>query len=346
MKKTVFIVGAGASKDFGMPLGIELAADIRSVLQSEIGKPYSSSNCRVMTSAGKSGLPGDLHVAALDLCGGLISARSIDRLLDSRKNRPLVVELGKCAIAESIGRKERQSPIGARADDGQWSSLQSALLDSNDSWLAQLFGFLHERTPPAKAERVFASCSFITFNYDRCIERYLQLAFQQSMNRSAEDATALVSAIPIVHVYGSLGDLPNNGEGGVPFGAQSGYIRTAATSIRTFTEGVLPDIIIKIYELIKKAELIVFLGFAFDPINVNVLFWGNSLDMQTISGTRIGLSDSILSRAQSKILRDQIIVDSKGEAVLGTPGKLKSLLHPVFCNELVNDDNFRDHLFS
>jgi hypothetical protein len=232
--------------------------------------------------------------------------------------------------------------------------LQSALVEANESWLARLFGLLNEGIPPAEAERVFESCSFVTFNYDRCIERYLQLAFQQSMNRTAEDAAALVNAIPIVHVYGSLGRFADhNGWGGVAFGPPSFQIKKAAASIKTFTEIVPTETVDRIGELIEQAELIVFLGFAFDPLNVNVLFRNRNLIRKKISGTCIGVGESVLAGAQANMFdKNLTVIDkmtSSERVFLRTwreAGKLKSLLSSMVCNEFINNDRFKDLLFS
>jgi hypothetical protein len=81
--------------------------------------------------------------------------------------------------------------------------------------------------------------------------------------------------------------------------------------------------------LIQTADLIVFLGFAFDPLNVDVLFERALHDEQSVIGTRLGLADSDAFRATNKI------------------GKhLHSFTHPLRCNELILDERFKAALFN
>jgi hypothetical protein len=215
MKRVVFVVGAGASKDFGLPLGVELAASIRGSLHAELMMPSGQARLLIDTAL-LSGASGDYAEAARDLCGGLVAARSIDRLLDSRKDRPLVVSLGKLGVVSAIAQCEAASDIGQAADSRDWPTVHTAMVQSNESWLARLFSLLQEGVPPSKASSIFESLGFVTFNYDRSIQRYLHLAFQQVMTKSFNEAAELVDAIPVIHVYGSLGSLLSPLTQGVP----------------------------------------------------------------------------------------------------------------------------------
>ena len=321
-------MGAGASKDFGLPLGIELAASIRGSLHAELTMPAGQARPLIDTAL-LSGASGDYGEAARDLCGGLISARSIDRLLDSRKDRPLVVSLGKLGVVSAIAQREAASYIGQAVDSRDWPMVHTAMVQSNESWLARLFSLLQEGVPPSKASSIFASFGFVTFNYDRSIQRYLHLAFQQVMTKSFKEAAELVDAIPIIHVYGSLGSLPSPQVQGVPFGPSGEYLQQSAASIRTFTEGAADGTMGHARSLIQTADLIVFLGFAFDPLNVDVLFERALHDEQSVIGTRLGLADSDAIRATNKI------------------GKhLHTFTHQLRCNELILDERFKTALFN
>jgi SIR2-like domain len=334
MKKTVFIVGAGASTDFGLPIGSKLVDDIRARLEEEL-----NAGGRRAGSILPLDINSDVRAAVEDLCGGLVSARSIDRLLDSRKDRPLVLTLGKRAIATLIGEAECSSTLAQRPDNEfdigesiEWERIQAALLKSTESWLAHLFGLLCEGVPPADSEKVFEDCSFITFNYDRCIEQYLRMAFQQVMNRSAADAMELTNKIPIVHVYGSLGPLQDNTGNGILFGPMDHNVDESAGSIRTFTEGVQNETRDKARNLIKQAEHVVFLGFAFDPLNIEALFDQPLTIAQRISGTGYGLQPSDFTRIESHAAPHH--------------GSLKKHLGQWKCSTLIAKDHFRENLLA
>jgi SIR2-like domain len=337
MKKTVFIVGAGASTDFGLPLGSKLADDIRTRLEEEL-----AAGGRLPGSILPLAIDANVRAAVEDLCGGLVLARSIDRLLDSRRDRPLVVEFGKRAIAKLIGEAEGEveeatlvpTPVSSLDVGGsrEWASIQDVLVRSKDSWLAHLFGLLCEGVSPSDSEKVFENCSFITFNYDRCIEQYLRMAFQQVMNRGASDAVTLTDQIPIVHIYGSLGPLPDSEGTGISFAPLDRDIDVSAGSIRTFTEGVENQTRDTARNLIKQADHVVFLGFAFDQVNVEALFDQPLTTDQLISGTGYGLNPSDFKRIKTHVAPDR--------------SGLKAHLGQWKCSTLIAKDHFRENLLA
>jgi len=327
MKRTVFIVGAGASTDFGLPLGSKLAEQISDIVRDEI-----NSRCQgpLFDSVLRSGIPGEWGEAARDLSGGLVVARSIDRFLDSRRSDRLVIEFGKRGIAEAIARSERSSFIGNLPGE-EWGQVHQALANSNGTWLAGLFGMLQEGCPPADCANVFGSCAFITFNYDRCIERYLQFAFRHTLNQSSDAADAHVDAIPIVHVYGSLGSLPSQGDEGIPFGPSPNRVDDAAASIRTFTEGALDGTLEEAHRLIAEAELLVFLGFGFDPLNVRALFPERLSKGLPITGTSMGLSPSALVAFRNVAFPDRSV---------------QGMFADMDCKQFIRSEQFRRRIDS
>lgn len=288
MRKTVFIVGAGASTDYGLPLGSRLVHDIREELTRNIANPHQDG---LLRTAMEANLSGDYSAAAMDVAGGMVSARSIDRFLDSRQDRELTVHVGKCAIAYCLLNSESRSPLGSMRNE-EWLSIQQALVDCDRSWLSSTFALLHEGIRPSAANSIFSRVSFVTFNYDRCIERYLRLAFRQIMNLSELAADEIADHIPVVHIYGSLGELASsNNNLGIPFGASTDRTLEAALSLRTFTEGAAEGTLERAQALIRDAEQIIFLGFAFDPVNVAALFPQTLQHIPDIFATCHGVAD-------------------------------------------------------
>jgi hypothetical protein len=286
----VFIVGAGASADFKLPLGAKLVESIREQLVSELAGPSREG---IISQAINSGKEGDYGAAARDVAGGMVAARSIDRFLDSRRAHELTVFLGKCAIAHRLLEAEEKSTLGER-EATDWKAAHLLLTASRKSWLHSTFSILHEGVKPDDHAEVLRDVSFITFNYDRCIERYLQLAFEHVMSLPTATAHETASRVPITHVYGSLGDFPTPVAEGVPYGADAGHMLSAASNLRTFTEGATAETLELARAQIANAEQIIVLGFAFDPVNISALFDSPLAEDVTVFGTAYSVDQSEL----------------------------------------------------
>ncbi len=91
---------------------------------------------------------------------------------------------------------------------GQPDHAFTALSSLRLSWITYLLQNLQLGTNRRELERVFSQIGFIIFNYDRCVEQYLYWAFQTVAGLNPGNAAFAVERIPIVHVYGSLGQLP------------------------------------------------------------------------------------------------------------------------------------------
>jgi hypothetical protein len=122
-----------------------------------------------------------------------------------------------------------------------------------------------------------STVTLIVFNYDRCIEQYLYLAFQTYYGMVAERAAGLVKKIHIYHPYGSVGSLPwYGGTQTSPFGHEpgAGELLKLAGGIKTFTEGTDPTSsdITAIRAKVLAADRLLFLGFAFHRLNLQLLW--------------------------------------------------------------------------
>jgi hypothetical protein len=335
-RKTTFIVGAGASKDFGFPLGPELVSNIRNRIDTERMNPNQTRPVfnAAMASKQNADQRRDFGEAATDLCGGLVAARSIDRLLQSRMDRPLVIDMGKCGIASEILEREGNCQIGQRAN-GDWSERHYSLVNAQDTWIARLFSILHEGVTPKRALDVFKDITFITFNYDRCIERYLSLAFRHILNLSPDDAYDVAAQVEIVHVYGSLGDLPDKlGNGGIPFGGDATFTRSAADSVRTFTEGAEDGTLQRLASIIDESQDIIFLGFGFDRVNLSTLFHEKIYtdpifnEHKRLFGTGLGAGPMEITALQERLISPDSL-------------RFTDRFLPIECNKYINSQGFR-----
>lgn len=300
--KIVFIVGAGASAEVGLPVGRKLAADIAALLDL---KPRAG----ILTAPDQMLLDGMRHAAQVQnsndfrpyfaaarrICEGLMRAPSIDTFIDNHRGDKALESVGKLAIVQSILRAEKGSRLYS---DLRRPDIQPRLNDASVTWLARFWENLTEGCAATDLEERAASVTFVVFNYDRCIQHYLYHAAQQHYGIPPDQAEHLVQSIRFYHPYGSVGALPWKGKPkGVAYGGEvdpTELVRLA-TQIKTFTEGANPDSseIESIRADIKTAERVVFLGFAYHRRNLELL-WpvaaGHLTNTTRILGTALGIS--------------------------------------------------------
>jgi len=114
------------------------------------------------------------------------------------------------------------------------------------------------------------------FNYDRSLEHYLFTALNNAYGRTVEECAEALRSIPIVHLYGQLGELPplcNDGLGiayGSPVTVET--LRKAASGIKIIHE-VVPDEgpFKQAHELLRNAARVCFLGFGYSQTNIQRL---------------------------------------------------------------------------
>lgn len=285
MQKTAFIVGAGASKDWSFPLGSELNDQIRIWLDQDFGSQGNPSSPIAQTIM-QTGLRDTHSVAALKLRDGLLGASSIDRLLHSRNDDSTIKLIGKIGIAASILEHESKCVLSELRSDNRNASYD-ALQSSRFTWLAILLNSLCSATRLSDIRSAFEKTSFVVFNYDRCIEQYIYHALIYIFDQTVQNAREIVQGLDIVHVYGTLGDLPIiNDRESIPFGSRADYFSaTAAANIRVFTEGAVDGHLERARKSVSDAEQLVFLGFGFDELNMKAILPDGPKAGQSCCGT-------------------------------------------------------------
>jgi hypothetical protein len=117
--------------------------------------------------------------------------------------------------------------------------------------------------------------AFVTFNYDRSLEQYMWTALKARYGADDKSAARMAESIEVVHVYGSLGNLPwQDPTVTHAFAASSneGDVRTAAQSIKIMAEGTdESDEFRRAGELFQWAERVYFVGFGFHDVNLGRL---------------------------------------------------------------------------
>lgn len=181
IRPIVFITGAGASSDYGFPLGRELATYIRNVL-GEAWDPDRLNEFGPLVKATESLSVDERAAASIVLRGSLDYFDSIDRLITNRATNPNVVTLGRALIAYSISRQENEMwDHRARLAAGGYASFDQCFEHSSKypGWLSEFARASELARSPERAAEVLSATSFITFNYDRTIEHMLSVLLTQ-----------------------------------------------------------------------------------------------------------------------------------------------------------------------
>jgi hypothetical protein len=229
---TVLVLGAGASMHVGYPLGGELVNSLCGQRNSELNNDLPLALDWTSDDVNR-------FLTRLSRAGHY----SIDAFLESV---PEQADLGKYLLARELKRHENIDKLFSPNDSGWYQHLFNRLLDNNNP-----SGFS-------------SSClSIITFNYDRSLKaRFLM---------PSDEATEMLSYIPIIHVHGSLGDYPH-----VPYSSEyeSSELLDISKKIQIIHEITEPESgfcnaeFEHAHELLKQAERVYFLGFGFHPDNI------------------------------------------------------------------------------
>jgi hypothetical protein len=279
--KTVFVIGAGAGFDIGMPLGDALSTLIASKLnikfalggtKQESGDEEIMQALKVIASAQKED-PNDYRAAGCNVASGIGFTKSIDSYLNAHSGNEKVKVCAKLAIAQTILEHERSSalhlPSHVRPPD---FARRVVMLKS---WLQPFMFLLSDRIKRDESlDTIFNNIKIINFNYDRCIEHFLWIALQQLFLIDEQRATSLLQTLPIIHPYGTVGELPWQGGLRMAFGERPEPPRLidASNRIRTFNEQIAEqETLTKMAEWMSEAERAIYLGFHFHDQNVEIL---------------------------------------------------------------------------
>lgn len=293
-QKTVLILGAGASKGFGLPLGDGLKAIIAKDLRisfDDFGRSLESGSyeivdaLRILVRDQQTGLQGDINphrAVAVRISNAMGPSGSIDEYVERHRNDSKYSDCAKLAIAKAILEAERNSTIyfDYRLDD------DDLVGDNSQSWLSMLLRDITKRLTRDEIPDAFSKLFIINFNYDRCIEHFSFLWLKQMYNFTEIEAAQICSRISIYHPYGKLGDLPyENPNDQVAFGEKitGEKLVSVASKIRTYSEIGLDDKKLALAQnALIEAKKLVFLGFGFHEQNMEILTVPESNERATI----------------------------------------------------------------
>jgi len=320
--KTLYIVGAGASSEAGLPTGHKLKEAIANLLDMQFncgeqinGDEHIWKALRIHVSQIEI-QNGDLDLcllAALRIRDAMPQAISIDNFIDTHNDDKKIELCGKLAIVRSILDAERNSKLYIDP-----SNIYNRLnfRDIEETWYANFMKLLTENCTKENLAKRLKSIALIVFNYDRCIEHFLYNSLQNYYGCEPDEAGKLVKGIEIYHPYGVVGALPWQDVRSVAFGVelQPHELLNSAYKIKTFTEGTDPQSseISSIRNNVNKADTVVFLGFAYHKLNMKLLMPDNSTPdrskLRSCFGTAKGISDH-----KCGMIKDQIKVFYKRE---------------------------------
>ena len=272
-QKVVFIVGAGASREYNFPLGSDLKEAIASGVRFrfEHGGSYLTGGSQELLDHIRRHVKGDVKKAneytraANALAGAIPSFVSIDEALHYVSDSPEAVEVGKIAIVDQILKAERGSSLAFDQRNGRPGHLP-------DGWIAELFSMALAQTQRKDLKSIFSHASFINFNYDRAIEQFIYFALQERASATPDEAREIVENLNMLRPYGSIGRfVPNYGDQ-FAFGTTAHFDPfSRLQTLGTYTDQKPMHDLAAASTALAQAKLIIILGFGYHPTNVDVI---------------------------------------------------------------------------
>jgi hypothetical protein len=261
--ETVFVLGAGASQPFNLPLGIEL---YRAVIDNFGRNGVKRELFLDTTSHSEAQLDDFLNAL------GRSGLTSVDAFLERRFDEFL--EIGKAAMAIELMLREEESHL--------WKA---------PNWMLYLYGLMG-----CKSFEDFSGndVSFVTFNYDRSLEHFLCTSLASSYGRPIEHSANEIKHIPIIHLHGRLGYLPWEGKNGRAYGDKTidhRIVDLCVKEMRVVHEDITDRDadFAEAKRLLKAAKRVYLMGFGFGNKNVERIDLP-SLEPEIFYGTAYGLT--------------------------------------------------------
>lgn len=272
----MFILGAGASKEYGYPISRELRTSILNPVFPE----QANDLCKILIAMRRHTSPENISEFIREFKRS--NLYSIDRFLSKR---PGFMDLGKIFIAKAISSCENEDQLNIDY--------------CPDSWYGYIWNLMTANCKSTD-ELIKNTVSFITFNYDRSLEQFLYNAISSTFGiLNPNEVDQIVSKIKIIHMHGVIGLLPwqrmlqtklakesfRYGDGNWPI-----WISQAEMIKIPFEQRDLDINTITAKGLICDSTNICFMGFGYDPENLNYINPGTEFSGKKIIGTGYGLS--------------------------------------------------------
>lgn len=282
---TVFIVGAGASLCYGLPLGSTLLKRAKGLGP---GAPAYQLARR------HTGIPAERLNAIIENLKQFPGS-SIDDYLQKRRHDEDTQRLGRTLIAAFMG-------------DAIVRELTLRPGDKSNDWLKSVFLQMSEGADSFDEFVAGNRVSFVTFNFDSVIETRLEgLAID---TYGAIDSRALANAVPVFHVHGRLPPPPTAPLGFEPHSLSGeasaewvNWILSGASSVKVvFDDDIDEPTLNDARTALAEAQVLCFLGFSYHPTNVERLDLGRHKHAgRSLFGTTVGMTDGERQRAKRRL---------------------------------------------
>ena len=278
---TTFVVGAGASKDYGLPTSVEL--------RQEAHKLNPRRTAYQLIIAAELCTPEQLNAILDDLRSQ--GTGSIDEFLFARQDDEITMKVGRALIALLLGSRFpgviSPDALGAEPPD----------------WLGYIINKMHSGARNCEAfARGNAEVRFVTFNFDSIIEDRLEKALHNLYGAADAHLQNAVKAIhgQIIHVHGQLTPPPGPLLPLREFGDSPEWIdwlSSAPSEIRVIMDQIESNTLAAAHKAVRRSEILCFLGFAYASDNLARLGLPDAIDrgvdgeiiLRHIYGTAFGM---------------------------------------------------------
>ena len=265
-KKFVFVLGAGASKDYGYPTGSELIE-----LITEFNNDAGFLNA--MNNVGISKKDIGIFVDTLKKSGLNSIDAFLARAVDSSGKQPIDFEkIGRASITYAILYSEKAS----KGNDLPFRF--------NDNWYRHLFSFLNDDYSALTDGRI----RFLTFNYDLSLEYFIATSYRirnylhTMSDEERRDYLQFISDIEILNIYGQVGKVTEYDKDGKgrEYGSDSlnldadypfWQIAEKIQIVRPDATGEAKTLFERAQQYLSESDYVFFLGFGFDYLNMERL---------------------------------------------------------------------------
>ena len=299
-RKTVFVIGAGASAPAGFPTGRQLLSQAR--LRSPNEMHQFTQGAIALDQAEQ--LSNTLRMT-------LVS--SIDVMLEHRQD---LWPAGKRLISALLINQETR--------------FRATIQDVPEDWLSWIFERMSDGCIGLDA---FGAnpVSFVTFNYDRLLEYRLVNGLAARYQSTSLRASEVLKHLPVIHLHGSIGPIFHAQEPSaqelIPFGGDDAGVafgramNGAEQNIQVVYEAVPESPAFKrARKLLQSADQVVFLGFGFAQSNVDRLALDHLPNTTDIYCSTYGMSlaeiDHYICKAVTQLPRGRIHEGVTNESLL------------------------------
>jgi hypothetical protein len=270
-KRTIFILGAGASAEVKMPVGSKLKEAVAGSLnfrRDRRNRLISGDGDLLDALKLQFGNDAKRYIdAGAELARAMPVFVSIDEAIHFYSGNAELVRLGKSEIIRQIIRSEGSSALKLNPATGR-----PALERIRKTWYPEFLSMALAGLRKDELESAFQNVTLVNFNYDRTLEQYLYWALQTTAGITADNAAQVIAKLDVIRPYGCVGGLEWQQQGGsVPFGDSNQNHFLLIEGIRTYTEQHQQHIPARIATALDQSELVILLGFGFHAQNMELL---------------------------------------------------------------------------